>query len=167
MDHFPAAATPEEVKAGRVLRERYLVLYIMTPSEYKARLLKQAHGVSVPPIRGVPVLLDVWELASEEDNDFMLWVHRARRLSSVNALRASADKAYVCPEQKFRYAFDKLRTKGQLRAMFRTHYAASVPIAANLHLASAVDPPAAPLLGRSVKGRKLTPTMAPKSIYGI
>ena len=66
----PAANTPEEVEAGRVLRERYLVPYVMTPSQFKAMLLKQAHGVPVSLIRGVPVLLDVGELASEEDNAF-------------------------------------------------------------------------------------------------
>ena len=56
----------------------------MTPSQYKASLLKQAYGVPVPPIRSVPVLLDVGELASEEDNAFIRWVHKARRLSSIN-----------------------------------------------------------------------------------
>ena len=67
----------------------------MTPSQYKAKRLDQGHGVPVPLIRGIPVLLDVGELASEEDNAFIRWVHKARRLSSINALRASADKADV------------------------------------------------------------------------
>ena len=66
----PAAATPEEVEAGKVLHERYLVPYVITPSQYKARLLKQDQGVPVPPIRGFPVVLNVRELASEEDNAF-------------------------------------------------------------------------------------------------
>ena len=39
----PAANTPEEVEADRVLRERYLVPYVMTLSQYKARLLDQGH----------------------------------------------------------------------------------------------------------------------------
>ena len=66
-----AAATFEEVKACRILRKRYLVPYVMTPSQSKAMLLKQAHGVPVSLIRGVPVLLDVGELASEEDSAFI------------------------------------------------------------------------------------------------
>ena len=75
----PAADTPEEVEAGNIFRERYLVPYVMTPRQYKARLLDQEHGVPVPPIRGIPVLLDVGELASEEDNEFIRWVNKARR----------------------------------------------------------------------------------------
>ena len=66
-----AAATFEEVKACRILRKRYLVPCVMTPSQSKAMLLKQAHGVPVSLIRGVPVLLDVGELASEEDSAFI------------------------------------------------------------------------------------------------
>ena len=45
--------------------------YVMTSSQYKARLLDQGHGVPVPLIRGIPVLLYVGELASEEDNAFI------------------------------------------------------------------------------------------------
>ena len=98
----PAANTHEEVEAGRVLHERYLAPYVMTQIQYKVRLLDQRHGVPVPPIRGTPVPLYVGELASEEDNTFILWVHKAWCLSSINALRASADKADVRLEQKFR-----------------------------------------------------------------
>ena len=50
----PAANTPEEVEADRVLRERYLVPYVMTPRQYKARLLDQGQLVPVPPIRDIP-----------------------------------------------------------------------------------------------------------------
>ena len=148
----PAANTPEEVEADRVLRERYLVPYVMTLSQYKARLLDQEHGVPVPPIRGIPVLLDVGELASEEDNAFIRWVHKARRLSSINALRASADKADVRLERKLRYDFAKLRAKGQLRAMFRTLYAAAVPIDSISHRAAVVDPPEASINGEKREG---------------
>ena len=49
----PAANTPEVVEAGRVLRERYVVPYVMTPSQYKARLLDRGHGVPVPHRLGV------------------------------------------------------------------------------------------------------------------
>ena len=63
MDDRSGIHTPEEVEAGRVLRERYLVPYVMTPSQYKGRLLDQGYGVPVPLVRGIPVLLDVGELA--------------------------------------------------------------------------------------------------------
>ena len=143
----PAAKTPEEIEAGNVLRERYLVPYVMTTSQYKARILDQGHGVPVPPIRGIPVLLDVGELASEEDNTFIRWVNKARLLSSINALRAGADKADVRLERKFRYDFGILRAKGQLRVMFRTKYATAVPMVASPHRASVVDSHAAPIAG--------------------
>ena len=134
------------------MRERYLVPYVMTSSQYKARLLDQGHGVPVPLIRGIPVLLYVGELASEEDNAFIRWVHKARRLSRVNALRASADKADVRLEQKLRYDFAKLKAKSQLRAMFRTRYAAAVPMTAIQHRASVVDLPDAFITGEKRDG---------------
>ena len=65
----------------------------MTPSQYEARLGKKNHGVPVPLIRDVIILLDVGELASEEDDAFLRWVHNTGRLSIVVALKSSADKA--------------------------------------------------------------------------
>uniref|UniRef100_M4C4B7 Uncharacterized protein n=1 Tax=Hyaloperonospora arabidopsidis (strain Emoy2) TaxID=559515 RepID=M4C4B7_HYAAE len=153
----PAAKTPEEVEAGRVLRERYLVPYVMTPSQYKAKRLDQGHGVPVLLIRGIPVLLDVGELASEEDNAFIRWVHKARRLISINTLGASADKADVRLERKLRYDFAELRAKGQLRATFCTRYAAAVQMIATPHRASVVDPPAAPITGEKSEGSQVDP----------
>ena len=65
-------------------------------------------------LEGIPVLIDARELAYEEDNAFIGWVHKARRLSSINALRASADKADVRLERKLRYEFAKVRAKSEL-----------------------------------------------------
>uniref|UniRef100_M4C4W7 Uncharacterized protein n=1 Tax=Hyaloperonospora arabidopsidis (strain Emoy2) TaxID=559515 RepID=M4C4W7_HYAAE len=153
----PAANTPEEVEVGIVLRERYLVPYVMTPSQYEARILEQGHGVLVPPIRGIPVLLDARELIAEEDNDFKRWVHKSRRLSRINALRASADKANVRLERKLRYDFTKLRAKGQLRAMFSTLYAPAVTVAAIPNQNSIVDPPGAPITGEKGEESQVDP----------
>ena len=55
----------------------------------------QARGALVPPIKGVLILLLAGETKDEEDNDFNRWVHRTRRLSSMYALRASANVANV------------------------------------------------------------------------
>ena len=74
----------------------------MIPSQYKARLFDQGHGLPVPPIKGMPVFLDVEGLASEADNAFIRWVHKARLLSSINALRARADKTDVRLERILR-----------------------------------------------------------------
>ena len=56
----PAATTPDALEARRVSRERYLVPTILTQDQYKARLVKLGNGVTVTPIRGVPVLLVEW-----------------------------------------------------------------------------------------------------------
>ena len=74
-----------------MLREKYVVLYVMTPSQYNKAFGPRSWCTSSPPIRGISVLLDVGELVTEEDNAFVRWVHKARRLSSINDLRVSAD----------------------------------------------------------------------------
>ena len=129
----------------------------MTPSQYMARSLDQGHGVPVPPIRGIPVLLDAEELASEEDNVFICWVHKARRLSSINALRASANKADVRLDWNLRYDFTKLRIKGQLRAMLRTRYTAAVPMTESPYRALFVDAPDDTIAGKKRDGSQVDP----------
>ena len=96
-------------------------------------------------------------MAFKEDNAFIRWVHKARRLRSTSALRASADKADVRLERKLRYDFAKLRAKGQLQVMFGTRYAAAVPMIASPHWASVVDPPAALTTGEKHKGPQVDP----------
>ena len=44
--------------------------HILNKDQYKARLVKLGIGVTVTPIRGVPVLLVKGELPDEEDNAF-------------------------------------------------------------------------------------------------
>uniref|UniRef100_M4BAS7 Uncharacterized protein n=1 Tax=Hyaloperonospora arabidopsidis (strain Emoy2) TaxID=559515 RepID=M4BAS7_HYAAE len=83
----PVAASLEEGEIGQTLRERYLEPYMTTQSQYKARIEMQARGAPLPPIKGVPILLSAGETTDEEDNDFIRWVHRTRRLSSMYALR--------------------------------------------------------------------------------
>uniref|UniRef100_M4C0F0 Uncharacterized protein n=1 Tax=Hyaloperonospora arabidopsidis (strain Emoy2) TaxID=559515 RepID=M4C0F0_HYAAE len=70
---------------------------------------------------------------------------------------ARADKAEVRLERKLQYDFAKLRAKGQLRAMFRTHYAAAVPMTTSPHRASVVDPPAVPITGEKREGSQADP----------
>ena len=81
----------------------------------------QARGAPVPPIKGVPILLSAGETEDEEDNDFIRWVHRTHRLSSMYALRASVSVADVRLKRKLQYDYAKLKARGQLRN--RTRYA--------------------------------------------
>ena len=57
----PEAKSAEEVAVREALDVRYLEPTIFTLSGYKARLQKQARGVPVPPIKGVPVLKTIEE----------------------------------------------------------------------------------------------------------
>ena len=59
------------------------------------------HHVAV--INGIPILIAPGENDCKENNEFIRWVHRARRLSSMIALRASANAADVRLERKLRF----------------------------------------------------------------
>ena len=67
------------------------------------------------------------ELPEEEDDQFIRWVYRKRHLSSVTALRASADVADVRLERKLRFEYAKLKVRVQLRT--RTRYDSATMVA--------------------------------------
>ena len=81
----PVAASLEEREISQALRERYLEPSLTKQSQYKARLVLQERGAPVPPIKGVPALLSAGKTKDEEDNKFIRWVHRTRRLSSIRS----------------------------------------------------------------------------------
>uniref|UniRef100_M4BM89 Uncharacterized protein n=1 Tax=Hyaloperonospora arabidopsidis (strain Emoy2) TaxID=559515 RepID=M4BM89_HYAAE len=70
------------------------------------------------------------ETKDEEDNEFIRWVHRTRRLSSMYALRASVSVADVRIERKLRYDYSKLKSRGQLRNRMRYASATTVAVGA-------------------------------------
>ena len=118
--------TSDEIAERDTLKERYLTPEATTISEYQLKLTGQARGASVPTKRPIPVVLYPGESEVENDNIFTRWPYRARRLPSMNALRASASKADVRLERKLRYEFAKLKAKRQLRSLYRTQYAKPV-----------------------------------------
>ena len=79
------------------------------------------------------------ETKDEEDNDFIRWVHRTRRLSSMYALRASVSVTDVRLERKLRYDYDKLKSRGRLRNS--TRYASATTVAASAGQTVTTNPP--------------------------
>ena len=67
----------------------------MSVNRYRIRLERQARGAPVAAIDGIHILIANGENDCEEDNEFIRCVHRARYLSSMMALRASANAADV------------------------------------------------------------------------
>ena len=110
----PEAISPEDVATQTALRQRYLEAHITTQSQYLARLNRQGRGAPATSIKGVPILLFSGETEEEEDMAFSRWAHYARRLSSMWALRASADVADIRLERKMRYDYAKLKARGKL-----------------------------------------------------
>ena len=83
----------------------------MSVNRYRTRSERQARGAPVTAINGIPILIAQGENDCEEDNEFIRY--RARHLSSMMALRASANAADVC---KLRFEYAKLKAKGKLRS---------------------------------------------------
>ena len=69
-------------------------------NRYRTRLERQARRAPVAVINGIPSLIAQGKNDCEEDNEFIRWVHRARHLSSMMALRASTNAADVRLEQR-------------------------------------------------------------------
>ena len=122
-------SSAEEVAKREALDLRYLKPTVFTLDGYKARLEKQARGVPVPPINGVPVVKTAEESTSDEDDSFVKWVHKTRRLANIYALRNGTDVADVRLERKLRYEFAKLRAKGRSRASRPSRYASATSVA--------------------------------------
>uniref|UniRef100_A0AAV1TLP6 Uncharacterized protein n=1 Tax=Peronospora matthiolae TaxID=2874970 RepID=A0AAV1TLP6_9STRA len=77
-----------------------------------------------------------------EDNMFIRWVHGVRRLSSVHALRGSANVADVRLERNLCYDFAKLKARGRLRGVSRSRYASSASAAASSRQSFGTNSPA-------------------------
>uniref|UniRef100_A0AAV1UF10 Uncharacterized protein n=1 Tax=Peronospora matthiolae TaxID=2874970 RepID=A0AAV1UF10_9STRA len=108
--------------SGQALRERYLKPHLTAQGHYKERFDVQARGAPVTPVKGIHILLSAGEKESEENDAFVRWVHRIRRLSSMSALRASVNMADVRLERNLRYDDAKLKARGQLRNPTRVRF---------------------------------------------
>ncbi|GMF39392.1 unnamed protein product [Phytophthora fragariaefolia] len=132
----PAARTPEELAPRTALRERFLTPQVTPFSEYRERLRGQGQRGSVPPIWTYPVVLQPGEDSTEYDSRFELWVEQSRRLSSMEALRASFSEVDARLERRLRFDYAMLRAKRRLPAGFQSrprvgniHYAPMSPLA--------------------------------------
>ena len=77
----------------------------MTLGQYKARLARQARSAPAPPLNGAP---EPNEVETEDNNEFIRWVHRERHLSSMLTLRNIAKVSDVRLERKLRCEYAKL-----------------------------------------------------------
>ena len=80
----------------------------MNLGQYKARLARQAQSAPSPLLNGVPILLEPNEVKTEDNNEFIRWVHRERHLSSMLTLRNSAKVLDARLERKLRCEYAKL-----------------------------------------------------------
>ncbi|EGZ25125.1 hypothetical protein PHYSODRAFT_363726, partial [Phytophthora sojae] len=90
----PAARTPEEFALRASLRERLLTPQSTTVVEHRERLRLQAQQKSKPAMRTYPVI--------EYEAQFESWAEHSRKLSSMDALRASFSEVDVRIERKLR-----------------------------------------------------------------
>ena len=126
----------------------------------------QARGAPVPPIKVIPILLFAGETTDEEDDALVRCVYRTRRLSSMCALRSSANVADVRLERKLRYDYAKLKARGQFRNRMRNASATKVAASAGQTVTTTHQP--TPLVVGNGLGLEMTlATMfKPFSAYG-
>ncbi|EGZ13122.1 hypothetical protein PHYSODRAFT_510933 [Phytophthora sojae] len=113
----PAARTTEELALRTSLRERLLTPQSTTVAEYRERLRLQAQQKSVPAMRTYPEVLSPGEDSIEYEAQFESWAEHSRKISSMNALRASFSEVDVRIERKLRFDFAKVRAKRSLSAL--------------------------------------------------
>lgn len=69
--------------------------------------MQPLRGIPVPLIKGVSILLTEGDFDFDEDNTFVCWGHKPRRLSSMINLTARVSFADVSLEHKFARSFRK------------------------------------------------------------
>ncbi|GMF47818.1 unnamed protein product [Phytophthora fragariaefolia] len=116
----PAARTPRELAQRTALRARFLTPQIPSLSEYRERLRVQGQRGSVPPMRTYPVVFQPGEDSTEYDSRFELWVEKSRRLSSMEALRATFSEVDARLERRLRFDYAKLRGVAVIRGQTRS-----------------------------------------------
>ena len=88
----------------------------MTLGHYKSNLARQVRGSPVSLLNGILIPLKSNVEETEEDNEFIWWVHQTRRLSSMMTQRDSNCATDVHYEHKLRYEHAKLKDKCKLRS---------------------------------------------------
>ncbi|EGZ29092.1 hypothetical protein PHYSODRAFT_468991 [Phytophthora sojae] len=168
----PAARTPEELALRTSLRERLLTPQSTTVAEYRERLRLQAQQNFVPAMRTYPVVLSPGDESIEYEAQFESWAEHNRKLSSMDALRASFSDVDVRIERKLRFDFAKVRAKRSLSALAQpqTQFNAArfapsregvSAVAQGLPRSNVADP-AAPQLIAGKRGTAGVPALSPR-----
>ncbi|EGZ05120.1 hypothetical protein PHYSODRAFT_534699, partial [Phytophthora sojae] len=148
-------------------------------AEYRERLRLQAQQKSVLAMRTYPGVLSPGEDSIEYEAQFESWTEHTRKLSSMDALRASSSEVDVRIERKLRFDFAKVRVKRSLSALTQpqTQFSAarfapsSTPAAPSREGVSAVAQgqprskvadPAAPQLIAGNRGTTGVPALSPR-----
>ncbi|KAE9020816.1 hypothetical protein PR002_g12436 [Phytophthora rubi] len=107
----PAARSDAELAMRDAWRKRLLTRQTTNPAEYCVRLDAQLGQSSVPQIHTIPVVLVRGEDEVGDDVKFQNWAEKARKLSSLDALRASYCVRDIYLERRLRVIFAKRKAR--------------------------------------------------------
>ncbi|KAE8959772.1 hypothetical protein PR002_g30426 [Phytophthora rubi] len=107
----PATRSDAELAKRDTWRKRLLTPQTTSPAEYCARLDAQLVKCSVPQINRIPVVLLRGEDEVEDDVQFQNWAEKARKLSSLDALRASYRARDIYLERRLCFMFAKRKAR--------------------------------------------------------
>ncbi|KAE8991460.1 hypothetical protein PR001_g21217 [Phytophthora rubi] len=107
----PAARSDAELAKRDAWRKRLLTRQTANPAKYCVRLDAQLGQSSVPQIHTIPVVLVRGEDEVDDDAQFQNWAEKARKLSSLDALRASYCVRDIYLERRLRFNFAKRKAR--------------------------------------------------------
>ncbi|KAE9010951.1 hypothetical protein PF010_g2375 [Phytophthora fragariae] len=107
----PATRSDAELAKRDAWCKRLLTRQTTNPAEYCVRLDAQLGQSSVPQIHTFPVVLVRGEDEVDDDAQFQNWAEKARKLSSLDALRANYCVRDIYLERRLRFIFAKRKAR--------------------------------------------------------